>query len=366
MSSAQPQVGRAINLTDTVTSDNPRRRLRALIDANWTTQAIAATVRLGLPDLLANGAQTVEVLASQASCHPPSLLRLLRALTSISILSEHEDGRFELTETGRLLGADAPGSLAAWAEHCGTSSWAAWGQLDECVRNGTSARKQGSGAGGFDHLVRDDAAALLFNRAMVGLSRPVAVSVAAEVDFAGVQRVVDVGGGFGELIAAILSAHPHMKGVLFDMEHAIGRAHDHLVAAGVADRCELVAGDFFESVPPGADDYVLKTVLHDWDDEQCKLILSNCAKAMPPHARLLIVERLMPERFEDSAHDRGIARGDLNMLIAQDGKERTLEQYQALLHAAGLHLKMSLTLSIGFDVLIALRSQGVLHPGSSR
>ena len=110
MSSALPQVGRAINLTDSARSDNPRHRLRALIDANWTTQAIAATVRLRLPDLLVNGAQTVEVLASQASCHPPSLLRLLRALTNISILSEHEDGRFELTETGRLLGADAPGS----------------------------------------------------------------------------------------------------------------------------------------------------------------------------------------------------------------------------------------------------------------
>ncbi|MBC7939748.1 MAG: methyltransferase, partial [Chitinophagaceae bacterium] len=134
------------------------------------------------------------------------------------------------------------------------------------------------------------------------------------------------------------------------------RAHDSLAAAGVADRCELVAGNFFESVTPGADAYVLKTVLHDWDDEQCKLILSNCAKAMPPDARLLIVERLMPEHFEDSPHDRGIARGDLNMLIAQDGKERTLEQYKALLDAAGLHLKRSLKLSIGFDVLIALRS----------
>ena len=336
--------------------DDPRQRLRALIDANWTTQAIAATVRLRLPDLLVEGAQTVEALASQASCHPPSLHRLLRALTSISIVLEREDGRFELTETGRLLGADTPGSMAAWAELCGTSSWVAWGRLDECVRSGTSARKQGSGAGGFDHLAKDDVAALLFNRAMVGLSRPVAASVATEVDFAGVNRVVDVGGGFGELIAAILCVHPRVNGVLFDMGHAIGRAHDFLAAAGVANRCELVAGDFFEEVPPGADAYLLKSVLHDWDDEQCKAILLNCAKAMPAHARLLIVERLMPEHFEDSPHDRGIARGDLNMLVAQDGKERTLEQYQTLLHAAGLRLKKSLTLSCGFNVIRAKRS----------
>lgn len=341
-------------LTDIVKRDNPRQRLRALIDANWTTQAIAATVQLRLPDLLMDGAQTVETLASQASCHPPSLLRLLRALTSISILSEREDSRFELTETGRLLGANSPGSMAAWAELCGTSSWAAWGSLHECVRSGTSARKLGSGTGGFDHLAKNDAAALLFNRAMVGLSRPIAVSVAAEVDFVGVQRVVDVGGGFGELITAILSVHPHVKGVLFDMEHAIGQAHDSMTAAGVAERCGLVAGDFFESVPPGADCYLLKSVLHDWDDEQCKLILVNCAKAMPPNARLLIIERLMPEHFEDSPHHRGIARGDLNMLIAQDGKERTLKQYKALLHGARLHLKRSLTLSSGFDVLTAV------------
>ncbi len=337
--------------------DDPRRRLRALIDANWTTQAIAASVRLGLPDLLVDEAQTAEALASQASCHLPSLLRLLRALTSISVLSEDEDGRFALTETGRLLGTDVPGSMAAWAELCGTSSWVAWGRLDECVRSGLSARKQSSGAGGFDHLAKNDAAALLFNRAMVGLSRPVAASVAAEVDFSGVVRVVDVGGGFGELIAAVLCVHPRLKGVLFDMAHAIGRAHDSLAASNVADRCELVAGDFFNAVPAGADAYLLKSVLHDWDDEQCTAILANCAKAMPPHARLLIVERLMPERFADSPHDRGIARGDLNMLVAQDGRERTLEQYRLLLGAAGLRLQNSLTLSSGFDVLTAERSR---------
>lgn len=355
MSSVQPPVGSPLGRTDRSEPDGPRQRLRALIDANWTTQAIAATVRLRLPELLMAEAQTVEALASQASCHLPSLLRLLRALTSISILSESEDGRFELTETGRLLGVEAPGSLSAWAELCGTTSWAAWGHLHECVQSGTSVRKQGSGAGGFDHLAKDDAAALLFNRAMVGLSRPVATSVAREVDFAGMRCVVDVGGGFGEMIAAILTIHPCVKGVLFDMAHAIGRARGSLAAAEVADRCELVAGDFFESVPPGADAYLLKSVLHDWDDEQCKVILRNCAKAMPADARLLIVERLMPEHLEDSPHHRGIARGDLNMLIAQDGRERTLAQYQTLLHAAGLCLNQSLTLSCGFDVLTAER-----------
>lgn len=140
LSSAQPQVEHPIVKMDAVKRDDPRQRLRALIDANWTTQAIAATVRLRLPDLLMDGAQAVDTLASQASCHPPSLLRLLRALTSISLLSQLEDGRFELTETGRLLGAEVPGSMAAWAELCGTSSWAAWGRLYECVRRARLSR----------------------------------------------------------------------------------------------------------------------------------------------------------------------------------------------------------------------------------
>ncbi len=355
MNNAQPQVEHATSQADADKRDDARQRLRALIDANWTTQAIAATVRLRLPDLLLNGAQSAETLASQASCHLPSLLRLLRALTSISILSQRDDGRFELTATGRLLGTSVPGSMAGWAELCGTSSWLAWGRLHECVRSGTSVRKQDSGAGGFDHLAKDEAAALLFNRAMVGVSRPVAVSAAAEVDFTGVRRVVDVGGGFGELIAAVLTVHPEMKGVLFDMEHAIGRAHDCLATAGVAERCELIAGNFFEWVPSGADAYLLKSILHDWNDEQCTAILVNCAKAMPTDARLFIVERLMPEHFEDSPHDRGIARGDLNMLVAQDGKERTLEQYRRLLHSAGLRLTTLLALSSNFDVMTAVR-----------
>jgi hypothetical protein len=191
---------------------------------------------------------------------------------------------------------------------------------------------------------------------MVGLSRPVAASVAAEVDFAGVQRLVDVGGGFGELLAAVLSNHPRMQGVLFDMAHAIARAHPFLAAARVAARCELVAGDFFNMVPAGADAYALKTILHDWDDERCTTILLKCAEAMPPRARLLIIERLMPAHFEDSPHDRGIARGDLNMLVAQDGKERTLEQYRTLLHSAGLRLMESQVLSTAFSVLTAERA----------
>ena len=346
-------------LRDQRTADQPpsavRARLRELIDANWTTQAIAVAVQLRLPDMLIDAPRSIETLAGQASCHMPSLLRLLRALTSIGVVKEQSDGCFALTEIGMLLGADVPGSMAAWAELSGTSSWAAWSQLLSCVRSGHSARKQATGADGFEHLQHDADAALLFNRAMVSVSQPVAAALASEVDFAGVAHVVDVGGGRGTLLAAVLRAHPRMQGTLFDMAHAVDAARTHLAEAGVSERCHVVGGDFFEAVPAGADAYLLKTVLHDWNDERCVAILACCARAMPASGRLLVVERLMPARYAVTAQDQGIARGDLNMLVAQNGRERTLDEYRALLANAGLALAGSLTLTVGFSVLRAAK-----------
>lgn len=346
-------------LQDKSATDQPpsalRARLRELIDANWTTQAIAVAVQLQLPDMLIDAPRSIETLAGQASCHPPSLLRLLRALASIGIVTQQPDGCFALTDIGRLLGAHAPGSMAAWAQLSGTSSWAAWSQLLSCVQTGHSVRKQTTGADGFEHLQHDADAALLFNRAMVGVSQPVAAALASEVDFTGVAHVVDVGGGRGTLLAALLRAHPRMQGTLFDMAHAVDAARAHLAEAGVLERCQVVGGDFFEAVPAGADAYLLKTVLHDWNDERCVVILACCAQALPASGRVLVVERLMPARYAVTAHDQGIARGDLNMLVEQNGRERTLDEYRALLADAGLVLEESMSLTVGFSVLRATR-----------
>ena len=330
-----------------------RARVLAMINANWTTQAISAAVQLGLPEGLRDGPQSVPVLAQRMSCDASSLLRLLRALASVGIVVQSEDGRFALTEMGTLLSTDARGSLAAWAEFCGTYSWTAWSQLSDCVRSGQSVRKRAGHADGFQRLEKDHAAAALFNRAMVSLTGSVAASVVDAVDFAGTQRIVDVGGGFGELLAAVLRAHPSMHGVLFDMAHATQAAGVALREAGVAERCEVVTGSFFDAVPGGADAYLLKSILHDWDDEHCALILAQCARAMRPQARLLIVERMMPEQFSVSAHEQAIARSDLNMLIGTGGCERTHEQYRSLLKAAGLRPTGLLALSGGFSVLDA-------------
>ena len=315
-----------------------RARLLWLINANWTTQAVSVAAQLRLPELLRDGPQTSDALAQATHCHGPSLTRLLRALTSIDVLTESANGRFELTPMGALLREDVPESLAAWAEFCGTQSWATWGRLVQSVRSGDSLRKQTSGADGFHHLEDDAQAALLFNRAMVDLTRPIAFAVARAVNFSGMHLIVDVGGGYGELIASILSEHPSIRGILFDLAHATAAAGSRLAAAGVEDRCTLVTGSFLDKVPGGADAYLLKSVLHDWDDDQAVNILRNCRRVMAPNAKLFVIERIAPQYFCDSPHDQGIARSDLNMLVGTGGRERTETQYRELLAAAQLRI----------------------------
>jgi len=316
--------------------EDARTRLLELINANWTTQAISVATQLHLAELLSNGPRPLRELAESTSCHPPSLLRLLRALASLDVVAEREEGSFALTDLGALLQPNVPGSLAAWAQFCGTSSWQGWSQLAECVRSGESVRKRALGADGFNHLQGDADAALLFHRAMVSLTASVAAAVVQSIDLSGAESVVDVGGGFGELLAAVLGAHAPMRGVLFDLSHALEGARAHLAEAGVADRCEVVAGSFFDGVPGGADVYLLKSILHDWDEAHCAVILGNCRRAMGSHARLIVIERILSPRMTVSPHDQAVARSDLNMLIGTGGRERTKDQFEAMLEAADL------------------------------
>ena len=330
-----------------------RAHILSLINANWTTQALSAATRIGVPDLLQAEPQTSQTLAKATRCHGPSLLRLLRALTSLDVLQESADGCFALTPAGALLCSQARGSLAGWAMLCGTRSWDAWGQLEDSLRDGQSSRKRNGGGDGFAFLEDFPESALLFNRAMVGLTRPIAQSVASTLDFSGLGVVMDVGGGHGELLATILAQQPSLHGVLFDLAHATRGAADRLTEAGVEDRCTLVAGDFFDSVPGGADAYLLKSILHDWDDEQATVILRTCRHAMGAHARLFVIERIAPERLTTSVIDQGIARSDLQMLVSTGGRERTWRQYETLLAGASLRLVRTMPLCAPFAALEA-------------
>jgi len=344
---------RSASRSDASEDVDVRARLLSLINASWTTQALSVATQLRLPELLRDAPQTVEVLAQATHCHQPSLLRLLRALISIEVLTEKADGSFALTRAGKLL-VDVPGSLAAWAVFSGTRSWAAWAGLEQSVRDGESIRKRTSGANGFHHLENDREGARLFNRAMVDLTQPVARAVVRTVDFSGMRLIVDVGGGYGELIATILAERPFLRGILFDLAHATNAASERLAGAGVDRRCAIVTGSFFEAIPGEADAYLLKSVLHDWDDDAAVQILRNCQRAMQPHAKLLVIERIAPEHFSSSARDQDIARSDLIMLIGTGGRERTEREYGAMLEAVGLRITRSLTLSGPYSVIQAV------------
>jgi orsellinic acid C2-O-methyltransferase len=295
-----------------------------------------------------------QALAETIRAHPPSVGRLLRALVSLGLCAQDEAGDFSLTPIGGLLRADRADSLSAWAELSGGRIWAQWGRLGESVRTGQSIRKLTRADDDFSHMNEDPKGAELFNRAMVELTLSVGSDVARRVDFSAAQRVVDVGGGYGQLLFSILAANPSMQGVLFDMAHAAEKLTPPFEIAGLAHRCEFAVGDFFKAVPPDADVYLLKSILHDWDDERCLVILRNCRRAMLPSARLLIIERIASDRVSASPYDQAVSRSDLNMMVANGGCERTQAAYHDLLDAADLALVQVTPLSGPFSVLAAV------------
>jgi precorrin-6B methylase 2 len=309
--------------------------LLRLVNGSWATQAIAVAAELGLADLLAEGTRNPDQLARATGCHAPSLHRLLRALASLGLCEELEDGTFGPSVLGSLLTSEAPMSLRGMAIY-GRYKWPVWGNLLHSVRTGACANALAHGAPVFEHLERDAASAQIFHRAMTETTRLIARAVVSAYDFRGFRRIVDIGGGYGEMLGAILRACPSARGVLLDLPAALEGARRNLEQAGLALRCELVAGDFFESVPGGADCYLLKRVIHDWEDDRATAILRCCRDAMPAGAKLLLVEQIMPERIATSPAHQDAARMDLHMLLMVGGRERTADQYRRVLDAAGL------------------------------
>ena len=334
-------------------TERPAAKLRTLLNDAWIPQAICAAVELGIPDLLTPGPASADELAAAAGAHAPSLRRLLSALVTVEIVREHGDGRFDLTPMGALLRADTAESLHARALWVGRYQWPLWGRLADSIRSGDSARKLLSDTEGFAHLAQDPEQAVVFNRAMVELTRAVVPQIAGAYDFSRMRTIVDLGGGYGELLTAILAANPRLHGVLFDLAHAADEGRHRIARAGLADRCAVVTGDFFASVPSGADAYLLKSVIHDWDDARAAILLGNVRRAMEKPARLLLVERILPERFTASTADRTIAGRDLNMLVSLAAKERTEAQFRGLLVGAGFRLMRILPVGSGLCVLEA-------------
>ena len=333
------------------------RQLLEMVNSSWTTQAIYVAAYLRIPDLLANKARSAPELARATGAHAPALHRLMRAMVTIGICREHGDDAYELTALGSLLRDDVADSLRSWTLHCGGTMWSVWGNLLHSINTGESARKLATGSEGFDQLDVDPESAANFNRAMVELTRLDAAAIAGACDFSGTTTVMDVGGGYGELLASILEAHPALHGVVFDRPHAMANGRRKMALARLAHRCDFVEGDFFASVPGGADAYVLKSVIHDWNDERSRLILRNCHRAMHGEAKLLLIERMVPIRLEASAVHRAIARSDLNMLVGLGSMERTEAEYRSLLGATDFQVVSVKSAGPTFGIIEAKRSR---------
>lgn len=333
-----------------------RARVRGLLDligANWTTQALATAAELGVADRLARGPARPSDVAADLGCDADSLARLLRALAAIGVCAPRPEGRYALAPAGELLREDAPDSVRSWAMWCGRESWAVWGELAGSVRTGRSARQLAGGKPGYAHL-EDERAARVFHGAMAELTRLVGREVARALDFPSAAHVVDVGGGYGELLAEVLAAHPRLRGTVFDLPHATREAAARIARAGLAARANVVSGSFFDGVPAGADAYLLKAVLHNWDDGKAVAILDSCRRAMAPASRIILVERLLPGRLHATRRDRAILRSDLNMLVGHGGRERTRREYAALLDRAGLRPVAVRSVALDFSVIEAV------------
>ena len=303
-----------------------------IISNFWTTRAVYVLAKLGIPDLLTSGPKSVQELAGSTGTHAPSLYRLLRALASAGMVRTEEDGRFGLTAMSELLVTDAPGSMR-WliVSELGQEHYPAWGNFMQSIKTGEIAFDNHFGMDIWQYFKQNPEDAALFNDSMSGMTAVVNEKITSLYDFSPFNKIVDVGGGHGALITAILKANPRAFGVLFDSEQVISGARPKLEAAGIADRCAAIAGNFFQSVPAGGDAYIMKWIIHDWDDEKATLILKNIRSQIPQNGRVIIVDAVVPEG-DDSDFSKFF---DLNMMVMTGGKERTAKEFDQLLSGAG-------------------------------
>ena len=306
-----------------------------IISGFWISRGVYVIAKLGIPDLLKSGPKTAEELAEATKMHAPSLFRILRALASVGVLSSANGGRFAQTPVSETLVTDAPGSLRWFAvSELGQEHYPAWGNLMHSVKTGEIAFDNFFGVDIWKYFQQNPEDAAVFNDSMSSVTAATNEAILSLYDFSNFGTVVDVGGGHGGLITSILKRNPKVKGVLFDAPEVIEGARPKLEATGLAERCETVDGDFFKSVPAGGDAYVMKWIIHDWDDEKSITILRNCRSRMRANGRLILVDCVVPE--SDEPHFSKFI--DLNMLVMTGGKERTAKEFEQLLGAAGFKL----------------------------
>jgi hypothetical protein len=337
----------------------PRQRLVRQITSCWRTQALHAAVQLDLPDQLASGNGDLRTLAEACECAPDGLQRLLRALCVLQVCRELRGGNYELTVAGQALRRTPPdgaASMRALALWWGGAMWPMWGDLAYSVRTGQSARKRQTGSTNYAFLDQQPDMASLFHESMQAMTALIAADVVQLATWHEVRTLVDVGGGNGTLAAALAAAHPQLHVTVLDRPDAEPADDTPFGKLTLQGRARFIAGDFFLALPEASDCYLLKSILHNWDDAACRRILASCAAAGARGARLLLVERIRSPRLRPTHHDEALARTDLNMLAGLGGRERSLAEFGDLVTGAGFEMTgVSLT-QHEFSVMEARRS----------
>jgi hypothetical protein len=321
-----------------------------LVNGYQVSQAIYAAATLGIADHLHDTPRDVDELASLTACHPGALYRLLRALAAVGVFHEDDNKRFSLTEIGECLRSDSPTPMAGWAAYIGRPyHWQSWGHLLHSVRTGEVAFQDLYQQSVWDLRAADPEESAIFDRAMTTNSQSTLQAIVAAYDFGQFGHVADIGGGQGHLLSGILSANPQLRGTLFDQPHVVARAQEVFARHGLSERCTIVPGSFFETAPAGADAYLLKSIVHDWDDDDAISILKVCRRAMGVNAKLLLIERPIGRPNESTINKFS----DVNMLVMLGGRERTPEQYAELCQAAGFRFRRIVQAGMFFGIIEA-------------
>lgn len=329
--------------------NDPARAVVDIITGTWQTQALYVAVALRLPDHVSAGHITSSDLAVAADADPDGIIRLMRLLTAIGVFGGDDHSGYAMTDISRLLRTDAPGSMRDMCLMYGEEFHRAWGEALAAVRVGQAGFEAAFGRTLHEYLAQESGSGPRFLRAM-NAGSPFFSDVPDVYGFEGVKTITDVAGGSGKLLATILQVRPATTGVLFDREHMLPMAKEHLSSTLDPDRFTLVAGDFFESVPPGSDVYLLSRILQDWDDSSCITLLTNVRRAMRRHSdRLLIVERVINETGTRVLP----VLFDLHLLMMAGGRERTLAGYKSLLEGAGMRLEAIHDLALETTLLVA-------------
>jgi ubiquinone/menaquinone biosynthesis C-methylase UbiE len=315
--------------------NSPQFQMIQMISGFWVSRAVHMAATLGLADHLKERPLDASELAEATGTHAPSLYRLMRALASTGLLVEDEDKRFALTPLGATLQSNVPGSLRAFAmSELGGVHYPSWGEALYSIKTGEIAFDHVFGMSCWEYFAKHPEQAQIFNQSMSDLTALVEAAVLESYDFSAFGKIIDVGGGHASLITSILKKYPQAKGVLFDAPQVVEGARERIEAHGLAERCEVVGGDFFKSVPAGGDAYIMKHIIHDWDDKQAIEILKRIRHATKEDGKLLLVEQVILPGNEPQLGKFS----DLIMMIMVGGRERTEEEYGALFAAAGFRL----------------------------